>query len=246
MINLKDPEYKAIIFDLDNTLLNYTISELDSMKRTCDDHNLFRNDVSQWDLFWSSFSQYNFHHWMDFVNGGNVKTIGDVLRFSFRDSLKLEELFHGQLSDTYWNYFCNSCVFEDGAEQLLSNVKDRYQLGIITNGISESQRKRLKAGNIHNLFQSIVISDEVGIRKPSKEIFEIALNELNVSNEEVLFVGDSLQDDYHGAMNAGIDFCFYNRKKIEVPNDFRPKYTIKSLKDFDDTLYRHKCRRLGE
>jgi beta-phosphoglucomutase-like phosphatase (HAD superfamily) len=111
--------YKAIIFDLDNTLLNFSTCETESMKRTCNDHNLFVDSVVEWDLFWGSFSEHNFRHWMDFVNGGEVKTIGDVLRFSFRDSLNLEELFHSHLSDTYWNYFCNSCFFEVFASRIL-------------------------------------------------------------------------------------------------------------------------------
>jgi YjjG family noncanonical pyrimidine nucleotidase len=223
--------YKAVIFDLDNTLLNFSTSETESMKRTCDDHKLFVDNVVEWNLFWGAFSEHNFRHWMSFVNGGEVKTMGEVLRFSFRDSLNLEELFHSDLSDTYWNYFCNTCFFEDGAEQLLSIFKDKYPLGIITNGISESQRKRLRAGNIDELFKSIVISDEVGIRKPKKEIFEIALSDFKLSNKEVLFVGDSLQDDYHGAMNSGIDFCFYNRQNIVISNEINPKYTIINLMD---------------
>jgi HAD superfamily hydrolase (TIGR01549 family) len=223
--------YKAIIFDLDNTLLNFSSCETESMRKTCNDHNLFMDDVDEWNLFWRNFSEHNFRHWMNFVNGGDVKTIGDVLRYSFRDSLKLEELLHSKLSDTYWDYFCNSCFFEEGAEQILSIFKDKYPLGIITNGISESQRKRLRAGNIDELFKSIVISDEVGIRKPQKEIFEIALSDFKLNNKEVLFVGDSLQDDYHGAVNSGIDFCFYNRQNIEVTNEIKPKYMISNLLD---------------
>jgi YjjG family noncanonical pyrimidine nucleotidase len=223
--------YKAVIFDLDNTLLNFSACETESMKKTCHDHNLFIDNGVEWNLFWRNFSEHNFRHWRNFVNGGEVKTIGDVLRYSFRDSLNLEELFHSTLSETYWDYFCNSCFFEEGAEQILSILKDKFPLGIITNGISESQRKRLRAGNIDALFKSIVISDEVGMRKPQKEIFEIALNDFKLSNKEVLFVGDSLKDDYHGAVNSGIDFCFYNRQNIEVSVDIKPKYTIRNLLD---------------
>jgi YjjG family noncanonical pyrimidine nucleotidase len=228
--------YKAVIFDLDNTLLNFSSCETESMKRTCLDHNLFIDNEVEWKLFWRNFSEHNFGHWMNFVNGGEVKTIGEVLRYSFRDALNLEELLHSSLSDTYWDYFCNTCYFEEGAEQILSLLKDKYPLGIITNGISESQRKRLRAGNIDELFQSIVISDEVGIRKPKKEIFEIALGDFKLSNKEVLFVGDSLQDDYHGAMNSGIDFCYYNRQNVEVSNDIQPKYMIRNLLDLVDVV----------
>ncbi|MGF7050506.1 putative hydrolase of the HAD superfamily [Paenibacillus sp. DS2015] len=226
--------YKAIIFDLDNTLINYNLCELESMRHTCKEHNLFVDDITQWEIFRKSYEEHNFRHWMDFVNGGDIKTIHEVLNFSFRDSLSGAEQIHNQLSETYWRYFCNSCYFEDGAEQLLTNIKDKYPLGIITNGISEAQRKRLIAGNIHNSFQSLVISDEVGIRKPQVEIFEIALNELQVRPNEVLFVGDSLQDDYQGSMNAEIDFCYYNPQNIEVPAQIQPKYMIQHLLELID------------
>jgi HAD superfamily hydrolase (TIGR01549 family) len=228
--------YKAVIFDLDDTLLNFSSCETESMKRTCNDHNLFIDDAVEWNLFWRNFSNHNYRHWTNFINGGELKTIGDVLRYSFRDCLNLEELFHSNLSDTYWDYFCNSCFFEEGAEQILSIFKDKFPLGLITNGISESQRKRLRAGNIDKLFTSIVIADEVGIRKPQKEIFEIALNDFKLSNKEVLFVGDSLQSDYQGAVNSGIDFCFYNRQNIAVSNHIKPKYRIKHLLDLVDVV----------
>ncbi|MEC0092283.1 HAD family hydrolase [Paenibacillus macquariensis] len=223
--------YKAIIFDLDNTLLNYSLSEVDSMKRTCNDHQLFIDDVMAWDVFWKDFSGYNFRYWMDYVNGGAITTMKDVLRCSFRDSLKLDESLHNKLSDTYWNYFCNTCYFEDGAEQILSILKDKYPLGIISNGLSEAQRKRLRAGNIDHVFTSLVISDEVGVRKPHKEIFDCALNDFRLNNNEVLFVGDSLQDDYQGALNSGIDFCYYNRHNMMLPEGIKPKYNISNLMD---------------
>ncbi len=223
--------YKAIIFDLDNTLINYTQCELESMKRTCNDHSLFNQDAAQWELFWQTYLVHNERYWIDFVTGGSIKTINDVLKFSFRDTLNLEEILHSKLSDTYWNYFCNTCFFENGAEQLLEHTREKYQLGIITNGISSSQRTRLRAGNIDSLFQSIVISDEVGIRKPKKEIFEMALNELNVSHKEALFVGDSLQDDYQGSINSGIDFCYYNRQNVKLSADVKPKYVVNDLLD---------------
>jgi putative hydrolase of the HAD superfamily len=228
--------YKAIIFDLDNTLLNYTLCELDSMKRTVRDHNLFVDDVPQWDKFWEAFAQHNYRYWMDFVNLGSTKSIEDVLRNSFRDTLQLNQILHNQLTSTYWNYFCNTCHFEEGAEEVLASVKSKYQLGIISNGISEAQHKRLTTGNIIDLFRTIVVSDEVGIRKPKKEIFDIALSGLMMDHKDVLFVGDSLEDDYHGSINASIDFCFYNRKKETLSTEIKPKYVINHLQDLLQVL----------
>lgn len=224
--------YKAIIFDIDNTLLNYTLSELDCMKRTLHEHNLFRDEQDKWEVFWEAYSRNNHRYWMDFVNKiGPHKSIEEVLISSFRDSLNMNPLMHESLSTTYWNFFCHTCHFEDGAKEVLQTIQPKYKLGIISNGISEAQRKRLRAGNIYDLFYSIVVSDEAGIRKPKKGIFELSLNELRLTHEEVLFVGDSITDDYHGALNSGIDFCFYNRHNQEISVDRKPKYIIRGLQE---------------
>ncbi|MFC5472308.1 HAD family hydrolase [Cohnella suwonensis] len=219
--------YKAIIFDLDNTLLNYTLSEMESMNRTLRDHDLFVEDEEKREAFWQSFLKHNFKHWMDFVNKtGSHQSIIDVLIRSFRDSLNMNHSHHVKLTHTYWDYFCNTCLYETGAEEVLHSVKSQYKLGIISNGIGEAQRKRLAAGKIDHLFESIIVSDEAGVRKPRKEIFDLSLNELRLSRSEVLFIGDSLTDDYHGAKNAGIDFCFYNRNGLSLTNEYQPKYTV--------------------
>lgn len=223
--------YKAIIFDLDNTILNYSLSELSSMKYTLLEHNLFVDDHDQWTMFWNAYSTYNSRHWLDFVNNnGSIKSIEEVLISSFRDALPLQHSLHEKLSSTYWEHFCTTFHFEEGAEEMLRLINTKYKMGIISNGISKAQRRRLAAGNILELFHSIVVSDEVGVRKPNKEIFEISLNELGLSKAEVLFIGDSISDDYQGALNAGIDFCFYNRKNQEL-TEKKPKFVIRKLQD---------------
>ncbi|MBB6678153.1 HAD-IA family hydrolase [Cohnella lubricantis] len=222
--------YKAVLFDLDNTLLNYSASELESMKRTCKDHDLFEDDPAGWSSFWQAYTEHNARHWFDFVGGGSVKSMPDVLKFSFRDALAgTEEHLHERLAATYWQYFCGSSIFEDGAEHLLSKLAGDYALGIVSNGIGEAQRGRLQAGRIADRFHSVIVSDEIGIRKPDARIFQQALRELGASREETLFIGDSLQDDYRGAVQAGIDFCYYNRSGSVLPAGVKPTYAVTHL-----------------
>jgi HAD superfamily hydrolase (TIGR01549 family) len=223
--------YKAIIFDLDNTLLDYDRCELDAMQRTCRDYGLFTDQPDDWESFWHVYRGNSYKYWMDFVNGGDTKSIHEVLRYAFRDSLASSDIEHDALGAAYWAYFCQVIHWENGVEQLLSDLHGRFDLGLITNGISESQRKRLSAGGIHARFRSIIISDEVRFRKPQREIFELALKELEAKPHEVLFVGDSIEDDYQGALRSGVDFCYYNRHGKPTPATARPRYEIRMLSE---------------
>lgn len=221
--------YKAILFDLDNTLLNYSLSELKSMQQTVEEHGLIHKESFSWESFWNLFSEVNFNYWNGRKKYGY--NIYQVLEYSFQDTLKGLRLDHSEskiLAQLYWNTFCTACDFEEYAMDILS-LHGRYKLGIISNGIGEAQRSRLAAGGVIHFFDTLIISDEVGYWKPDKEIFDETLKRLDINRTEALFIGDSLHDDYYGAVNAGIDFCYYNRNGYPIDNNVRPKYVINSL-----------------
>lgn len=223
-------QYKAILFDLDNTLLNYSMSELKSMQQTVKEHQLVENEAFKWESFWSLYRTINFHYWNERIN--KSYTIFEVLEYSFHDTLTQLGMDHADskaLADLYWNAFCAACDFEDHAKETLSALHGHYQLAIISNGIGEAQRSRLTAGGLSHYFDALIVSDEVGYWKPDKEIFEEALARLDIKHSEALFIGDSLHDDYNGAVNAGIDFCYYNRNGEPMDHTVRPKYMIDSL-----------------
>lgn len=229
--------YKAVIFDLDNTLLNYSISERESMKRTVEEHEISQEEAFIWDDFWGCFQRVNMQYWNDRNKAGHH--ILEVLEYSFRDTLSELKLDHSAsqvLAGRYWDTFCHTCHFEEFAQDLLSTLHKNYKLAIISNGIGEAQRSRLAAGEIDHYFDELIISDEVGYWKPDREIFETALNQLNINHAEALFIGDSLLDDYNGSVNAGIDFCFYNRKGLSLDKGIRPAFTIESLQEVKEIL----------
>lgn len=229
--------YKAILFDLDNTLLNYSLSELKSMQETVAAHGLIHRESFSWETFWTLFCQANFAYWSDRRKAGY--SIHQVLEYSFRDTLNSLAWNHSDaktLAQLYWSTFCATCEFEDHAREILTRLHGKYQLAIISNGIGEAQRSRLAAGGVMHLFDALIVSDEVGYWKPEKEIFDETLKRLHLHPEEALFIGDSLHDDYGGAVNAGIDFCYYNRNGNSVDRDIRPKFVIDSLLRLDACL----------
>ncbi|QAY65337.1 YjjG family noncanonical pyrimidine nucleotidase [Paenibacillus protaetiae] len=223
--------YKAILFDLDNTLLNYSVSEIKSMQKTVEKHGLIHKETFSWNMFWNLFSRVNLHYWSNRQTSGY--NIYQILEHSFQDTLKdlgLDPSESGILAKLYWNTFCRACDFEDYAKEVLFHLHGKYKLAIISNGIGEAQRNRLAAGGINHFFDALIISDEVGYWKPDKKIFDETLTRLDIKRTEALFIGDSLHDDYNGAINAGIDFCYYNRNGSPVDNNVRPKYVIDSLR----------------
>ena len=93
--------YKAIVFDLDNTLLDYDRCELDAMQRTCRDNGLFADQPDAWESFWHDYRGNSYKYWTDFVNGGDTKSIREVLRYAFRDSLATMDIEHDALGAAY-------------------------------------------------------------------------------------------------------------------------------------------------
>ncbi|UVI27986.1 HAD family hydrolase [Paenibacillus spongiae] len=224
--------YKAILFDLDNTLLDYTSSELDAMRRAIDHHRLPELSGFEWETFRAVFAPINWTYWSERVE--RQIHISQVLQYSFRDTL-IQMGFDPSLSDplasTYWKLFCSTCHVMEGAQNVLVSLHGHYPLGIISNGIGEAQRARLKTGGMDHYFDHLFISDEVGLWKPDRAIFDSAVRAFGVDHSEVLFVGDSLQDDYRGAASSGIDFCYYNSEGLTAGEAYTPKFAIQSLSE---------------
>ena len=113
-----------------------------------------------------------------------------------------------------------------------------YHVGIITNGAhdehTDSQLSKVRHLGLSERIQSLTISDEIGIRKPKVEIFKVACERAEVSLEEAMFIGDSVQNDIVGANQAGMTSVHINRtssKLIPKMADEQPDYSISNLYD---------------
>jgi len=109
------------------------------------------------------------------------------------------------LVEDFNSRFGKAVVMLEGSVQTLQELKRRgYMLGMVTNGNSLLQNTKLDTAGIRDLFDMAVVSDDIGIWKPDKGIFEYAMQTLGVTPEESLFVGDHPLNDIQGALGAGM------------------------------------------
>jgi 2-haloacid dehalogenase len=197
---------KGVLFDLDDTLLDFTLSQRDSLK----DVLLSIGLRPEQDLFFATFQRINSELWDDFQSGRVTKEFLRVERFTRftnhfsieADPLVLASLFVEKLSQSVHEI--------KGATQLCEKLKNNgIEIAIVTNGFKKVQESRILKSGLHRFIRTLVVSEEVGFAKPHPKIFEIALNRLGLKAHEVLVVGDRLDADIQGAKNIGAKSCLF-------------------------------------
>ncbi|MBO1911818.1 HAD-IA family hydrolase, partial [Microvirga sp. 3-52] len=125
----------------------------------------------------------------------------------------------------------NKTHLVEGAVELCDNLS-AYRMAIITNGFTEVQKSRIEGSPLCNMFEHMIVSEEVGYQKPEKEIFDHTFSKLQLTNSaKVLIVGDSLTSDIQGGINYGIDTCWFNPHLKENNLEIAPTYEIRKLTD---------------
>jgi len=120
----------------------------------------------------------------------------------------------------------------DGTIEVLEYLEKKYKLHIITNGFADVQYKKINNSNIAGFFKTITNSEMAGVKKPNPVIFEYAINLANANKESSIMIGDCLEADVQGALDAGLDAIFFNDKKIKVRQDIKQVTHLLELKKY--------------
>lgn len=120
----------------------------------------------------------------------------------------------------------------DGTIEVLEYLEKKYKLHIITNGFAEVQYKKINNSNIGCFFKTITNSEMAGVKKPNPIIFEYALNLAQANKENSIMIGDCLEADVQGALDAGLDAIFFNDKKIQVKQNIKQVNHLLELKKY--------------
>ncbi len=227
-------DIKWLWFDLDNTLLDFSMASKLAMWQTFEDFDRICTD----DIY-KIYSKINLSVWQAFERGEisaeelRVKRFRDLLEALEDDALSPEEMSRGYLR----NVVVKSQAYED-IFGILDRLKDRYSLSVVTNGLREAQRPRIEKLNMTHYFDSIVVSDEIGVAKPDVRFFENVYTSIDhdFGKENILMIGDSLQSDIKGGNDFGVRTCWIHHEAEHNTSEVKPDYKVKNMNGFLDLM----------
>ena len=185
---------KAVLFDLDGTLLNRD----ESLKIFAD---------KQYDrlkgLIGHIPKEIYVRRFIELDKRGYVWK--DIVYRQLVEEFEFAKITWEELLQDYLDNFKHSCIPFDNLLLMLEELKKKKVLiGMITNGYGQFQMDNIKALGIEGYFQTIIISEWEDIKKPDPQIFLRAAEKLGVLPSECVFIGDHPENDMQGATYVGM------------------------------------------
>lgn len=217
--------YEWLLFDLDNTLLDFDQAALAAFQQT-----LATFDIRSQPHYYTLYKKINNKVWRDYEN----KAISSLALRPKRFELFLRETSQiadpRAMSTTYLKLLVKHSTLLDDAKELLDFLQPNYKMAIITNGLKEVQRPRLALTKIDHYFAAIIVSDEIGVAKPQTAYFDYTFQQIQYPDKsKVLVIGDSLNSDIKGGHNYDLATCWLNAKGQKNTLDLQPTYEIQKL-----------------
>lgn len=218
---MKEIYYKDLFLDLDDTIYDTYGNSLIALRQLYDERG--------WDKIMPSFGDFrnaylttNVDVWDKYAHGEMDRDTLTVERYR-RPVTEMVERCGGdtswvtpewcvRTSERYGDIISSLPGVVPGAKDLLDYLRDRgYRMHICSNGFHEVQYKKLRACGLFDYFDTIILSEDAGANKPSKQFFDYALQKSGAVKAKTLMIGDNFNTDILGAKQAGFDTAYFNR-----------------------------------
>ena len=228
--------YKNLFIDLDDTIYDFSAASRESFHETY--------DLLHYERYFDSFEQYmqiyepyNLELWRIYGEGKITKA--ELNRRRYLHPLETVGVNDPQLAET----FCHEALgriptknkLVDGAMELLEYLKPKYRMHILSNGFKELQSHKMRTSGILHYFDSLILSEDIGINKPRRELFEYALQKSGSQVNESIMIGDMFDTDIAGAAGVGMEQIYYNPKE-KKGHPFTPTYEVNHLLQIKEIL----------
>ena len=229
-------KYRHLFFDLDHTLLDFNRNAKHTLTDLYSELGLEKRGVADFELFYTHYITHNEKLWSRYRNGF-IKV--DELRWKRMWHTLLEfriqdEMLARTLGDRFLELLPTRKLLFPGTVRTLEYLRDKgYKLHLITNGFEKTQHTKLRNSGISQFFIEVITSEGSNSIKPKKEIFEYALKKASAMTHHSIMIGDSIEADIQGAINAGIDQVYMNHEDLPCSN-VRPTYTVRSVQELEN------------
>ncbi len=233
--------YKDLFIDFDDTLYDTYGNAVIALRETFEAFHLERYFAVP-KVFYDAYWAANIDLWTRYSKGEIERPYLIVERFrrplSAGDGLSVTEALCLEMSDVFLDFCSSKPGVIDGAHELMDYLRSRgYRMHMTSNGFHEVQYKKLAACGLRDYFDTIILSEDAGANKPSPLYFDYALKTSGAHKETTLMIGDNLNTDVLGALNASIDAMLVNRwniEKTDIPQTVT--FVVNSLRDIMNTL----------
>lgn len=220
--------YDLFLFDLDDTLLDFSESEKLSFNIALKSLGV-KSDI---DLLFKTYQTENRLLWKLFEQAQTTKEHLKVERFRKTFLAHKIDVNPDTASERYLEALPETVVLVDYAVEICDYLSRKGELGIITNGIHHVQTQRIKNSKISPYISFVSVSEECGFAKPDVRFFDYSTKMAKkFSKGSTIIVGDRLEADIEGAHKFGIDSCWFNPKKAFNELPLSPTYEIFHLSD---------------
>ena len=229
-------QYKNLFIDLDDTLYDFSAASQESFRETYDLLH-YERYFNSFEHFYSIYEPYNLQLWHIYGEGKITKEELNKRRYSY--PLEVVGIHDQELADT----FCREALGRiptknkliEGAIELLEYLHPKYNLYILSNGFKELQSRKMSTAGIDKYFDALILSEDIGVNKPNRELYEYALQKTSSTIEDSIMIGDMFETDIVGAANIGMKQIYFNPKKKES-HTFAPTYMVTELLQIKDIL----------
>lgn len=246
-------KYSAIIFDLFDTILDFNFNHLPIVElkglrsRTTSRkvYEVFREyypDIKFtefYDPFIESYNEFQEMKLREFKEFPNRNRFILMLSKMNLPPVQEQDAFIDKMVIAHMDALASCIEYPRENNETLEHLKaNDYRLAIVSNfDYAPTAHKLLEEFNLKPFFEEIVISEEVGWRKPKNIIFETVINKLGINSDKALFIGDNFNADVVGSKALGMDAAWINRRE-ESENDLdpAPDYIIRKLPELKDFL----------
>lgn len=231
---------KLLLIDLDDTLWATYVNNKRSIEELYTALNWGQYFVS-FEAFFDLYYSVNVELWEQYNRGEIDKATlsRERLRRPLSSHLELSDQECERIDTRYLALVREQTLLCPNALEVMRYLKPRYRICLLSNGFSEVQQSKVTSSGLAPYIDNMVLSEDLGINKPRREIFDYALERMGVGHAEAVMIGDSFSSDIVGASNAGIDSIWYNAYRFPMPvleGVTPPRYIVHDLAELLELL----------